>query len=544
MFTVNYNHGGILYCRKMSVRDDGFVNEEDFREFRNYCKFKQLLDKERGLSGGGSVAGGASKGKVSATRISSDRSSSRRSHASSGRSRSRRREEERSPRRRHRDVSRPSRRRRSRSGRRSRSRSRTSRRESVRRRSVERRGRGGSSTRRAMGDSSKGMSSPSVRGIPSMCGGVSRGVPEIVVASHPCGDSVGSHPCGDSVGSHPCGDSVCSHPGGDSVDVPGVGPRKMERTTGSDGVQRRGQATVVPGKERPTLAEVVKKAAQQEVTRGDENRYAMKKTVPGTCPLRNCPAYPKDMKRHVLEEHLPSCFNAQRRGQEMAAERMDALRFLLFLSGHPGDFDSALRRCNSKRRFLLGARLEREIIEVAKELCVYEGEPVPEAFHLFPVNHPSLLFHWRVACLLLNDISVNSQRRFHEWVWKGRRTDRVVERVAKVDSKDSPVKMVSKQVAKPVEKENGQIVMMEQKRLEEENSVVAEIDKMMVEELDLEEDRPRLDWIGETEEFETGVRDLVLSEPRMEVETERDSRGSEKEKGDDWKLAGSDGRHH
>ena len=30
----------------------------------------------------------------------------------------------------------------------------------------------------------------------------------------------------------------------------------------------------------------------------------------------------------------------------------------------------------------------------------------------------------------------------------------------------------------------------------------------------------------------------------MEVETGRDSRGGEKEKGDDWKLAGSDGRHH
>ena len=292
------------------------------------------------------------------------------------------------------------------------------------------------------------------------------------------------------------------------------------------------------------MAEVVKKAAQQEVKRGDGNRYAMKKTVPGTCPLRNCPAYPQDIKRHVLEEHLPSCFNAQRRGQEMAAERMDALKFLLFLSGHSGDFDSALRRCNSKRRFLLGARLEREIIEVAKELCVYEGEPVPEAFHLFPVNHPSLLFHWRVACLLLNDISVNSQRRFHEWVWRSRRTDRVVKRVAKVDSKNSPVKMVSKQVTKSVEKENGQIVMIEQKRLEEENSVVAEIDKMMGEELDLEEDHPRLDWARETEEFETGVRNLVLSEPRMEVETGRDSRGGEKEKGDDWKLAGSDGRHH
>ena len=120
----------------------------------------------------------------------------------------------------------------------------------------------------------------------------------------------------------------------------------------------------------------------------------------------------------------------------------------------------------------------------------------------------------------------------------------MVKRVAKVDSKNSPVKMVSKQVTKSVEKENGQIVMIEQKRLEEENSVVAEIDKMMGEELDLEEDRPRLDWARETEEFETGVRNLVLSEPRMEVETGRDSRGGEKEKGDDWKLAGSDGRHH
>ena len=104
----------------------------------------------------------------------------------------------------------------------------------MRRSSVERRGRGGSSTRQAIDDSLKGMSSPSVRGIPSMCGGVSQGVPEIVVASHPCGDPVFSHPCGD---------SVCSHPGGDSVDVPDVSPRKMGRTTGSDGVQRRGQAT-------------------------------------------------------------------------------------------------------------------------------------------------------------------------------------------------------------------------------------------------------------------------------------------------------------
>ena len=123
---------------------------------------------------------------------------------------------------------------------------------------------------------------------------------------------------------------------------------------------------------------------------------------------------------------------------------MDVLRYLLFLSGHPDNFDSALRRWNSKHRFLLGARLEREIIEVAKELCVYEGEPVPEAFHLLPVNHPSLSFHWRVACLLLNDISVNSQRRFHEWVWRSRKTGRVREPVARVDSKNSLVKMVMK----------------------------------------------------------------------------------------------------
>ena len=90
--------------------------------------------------------------------------------------------------------------------------------------------------------------------------------------------------------------------------------------------------------------------------------------------------------------------------------------------------------------------------------------------------------------------------------------------------------------------------MIEQKMLEEENSVVAEIDKMMgeegVEELNLEEDRPRLDWAKETEEFETGVRNLAFSEPRMDVETVEDSRGGENEKGDDWKLAGSDGRHH
>ena len=233
---------------------------------------------------------------------------------------------------------------------------------------------------------------------------------------------------------------------------------------------------------------------------------------------------------------MPSCFNAQRKGEEMAAERMDALRYLLFLSGHPDNFDSAPRRCHSKHRFLFGARLEREIIDVAKELCVYEGEPVPEAFHLFPVNHPALLFHWRVACLLLNDISVNSQRRFHEWVWRSRKTDRVGEPVAKGDSKNSPVKMVLKQVTKSVEKEKGQMVMIEQKLLEEENSVVAEIDKMMGEEgvqkLNLEEDRPRLDWAKETEEFETGVRNLALSEPRMEVETVEDSRGGEKEKGD------------
>ena len=119
----------------------------------------------------------------------------------------------------------------------------------------------------------------------------------------------------------------------------------------SNGVQRRWQATVVPGKptqgpvreERPTLAEVVKRAAQHEVKSGDGKRYEMKKTVPGTCALKNCLAYPQDIKRHVLEEHLPSCFNAQRKGEEMAAERMDALRYQLFLSGHLDNFDSALR---------------------------------------------------------------------------------------------------------------------------------------------------------------------------------------------------------
>ena len=284
------------------MRDDEFVNEEDFREFRNYCKFKQLLDKERGLSSGGGVSVGHSEGNVSVTRFSSDRSSSRRSDgkAVSGRSRSCRREEELSPRRRHRDVSRPSRRRRSRSGRRLRSRSRTPRRESVRRRSVERRGRGGSSTRHTKGDLLEGMPLPLVRGIASMCGGVSQGVPEIEVASHPRGDSVLSHPCGDSAWHHPRGDLILHHPCGDSVDVPDASQGKRVQTTRSDGVQRpgqapvmpaasnvqrRGQATVVPGKptpgsireERPTLAEVVKRAAQQNVKSGDGNRYAMKK---------------------------------------------------------------------------------------------------------------------------------------------------------------------------------------------------------------------------------------------------------------------------
>ena len=32
-----------------------------------------------------------------------------------------------------------------------------------------------------------------------------------------------------------------------------------------------------------------------------------------------------------------------------------------------------LERCKSKQGLLLGARLEREVIEVAKELCIYEG---------------------------------------------------------------------------------------------------------------------------------------------------------------------------
>ena len=286
----------------MSVRDDAFVNEEDFREFRNYCRFKQLLDKERGLSSGGGVSVGHSEGNVSVTRFSSNRSSSGRSDgkAVSGRSRSCRREEELSPRTRHRDVSRPSRRRRSRSGRRLRSRSRTPRRESVRRRSVERRGRGGSSTRHTKGDLLEGMPLPLVRGIASMCGGVSQGVPEIEVASYPRGDSVLSHPCGDSAWHHPRGDLILHHPCGDSVDVPDASQGKRMQTTRSDGVQRpgqapvmpaasnvqrRGQATVVPGKptpgsvreERPTVAEVVKRAAQQQVKSGDGNRYAMKK---------------------------------------------------------------------------------------------------------------------------------------------------------------------------------------------------------------------------------------------------------------------------
>ena len=56
---------------------------------------------------------------------------------------------------------------------------------------------------------------------------------------------------------------------------------------------------------KPILAEVVKRTAQQEVKKGDGKNYEMKETVPGTCPLRNCPAYPQDIKRHALEEHLP-----------------------------------------------------------------------------------------------------------------------------------------------------------------------------------------------------------------------------------------------
>ena len=49
-----------------------------------------------------------------------------------------------------------------------------------------------------------------------------------------------------------------------------------------------------------------------------------------------------------------------------------------------------------------------------------------------------------------------------------------------------------------------------------------------VQELDLEEDRPRLEWAKETE-----VRILALSEPRMEVEAVEDSRVGEREKSDD-----------
>ena len=75
--------------------------------------------------------------------------------------------------------------------------------------------------------------------------------------------------------------------------------------------------------------------------------------------------------------------------------------------------------------------------------------------------------------------------------------DRVAGGVVKVDSKNSSSNMVLKQVIKPVEKEKEQTVMIIKKMLEQ-NSVEADIDKMMGEEgvqlLYLEEGRPSLDW--------------------------------------------------
>ena len=71
--------------------------------------------------------------------------------------------------------------------------------------------------------------------------------------------------------------------------------------------------------------------------------------------------------------------------------------------------------------------------------------------------------------------------------------DRVAGGVVKVDSKNSSSNMVLRQVIKPVEKEKEQTVMIIKKMLEQ-NSVEAEIHKMMGEEgvqlLDLEEGRP------------------------------------------------------
>ncbi|GFN86412.1 hypothetical protein PoB_001291800 [Plakobranchus ocellatus] len=67
---------------------------------------------------------------------------------------------------------------------------------------------------------------------------------------------------------------------------------------------------------------------------------------------------------------------------------------------------------------------DREVL-LEKAAIIAKATPISQIMAMsskttaedFPVNYLAILKHWRVACLLLNDIAVGSQRKFHRW-WR------------------------------------------------------------------------------------------------------------------------------
>ncbi|GFN86417.1 hypothetical protein PoB_001292300 [Plakobranchus ocellatus] len=72
-----------------------------------------------------------------------------------------------------------------------------------------------------------------------------------------------------------------------------------------------------------------------EASSARKTSWYTKRPVSSTCPIRNCPSNPVDIKKHVLEQlHLQAFFNLRRNGTTLLEERMHNLDFFISTSGH------------------------------------------------------------------------------------------------------------------------------------------------------------------------------------------------------------------
>ena len=139
-----------------------------------------------------------------------------------------------------------------------------------------------------------------------------------------------------------------------------------------------------------------------------------------TCPVYGCPVFTRNVKDHVLEDHLSQMFRECFPPDKFLDAKFQDYRghmVMVLAQWFCGDgvtAQSFVRFLNEKVRLPKNCRIPFNAMPSLRAVCKQMGWEECGVYHLHPINSPVCILHWRVATALLGRLTERQQ----ELMWE------------------------------------------------------------------------------------------------------------------------------